>query len=98
MNFQKECEKWLSPMGFTKCESVNDGQAFVFTNPNEEHFPAIHCWKRDSNKFVQITDVGAFAMFLSLQTSVLRFKNKHMEQYIKAFAHYSRLARENPLK
>ena len=85
-------------MGFTKCESINDGQAFVFTNPDKEHFPAIHCWGRGLDKFVQITDVGAFAMFLSLQTSVLPFKNKHMEQYIKTFAYYSELAKKNPPK
>jgi len=93
--FEKQCEEWLNPFGYSKLTHNSPGTSFIYTNIDEPYYPAIHCVHDNGNKTARIYYNG-FKMFLSLNIEKIQFKHPNLESFLKVFKHYISLMENNP--
>lgn len=97
MDFRKECEEWLNPLGYTISSHSADNMQFTFINMNSRFSPVIKCTLHPGgHKSCKVIGGFTLKMFLTLTAGDMMFKHPDIEKYIKVLTHYELVCYTHP--
>lgn len=97
MDFRKECEEWLKPLGYTIASRTANDTRYTFTSVDEHFAPAITCTLQPGgHKTCKVTGGHTLKMFLTLSSGEMMFKHPDIKKYISVLTHYEKLCHQHP--